>query len=276
MNDPSVLSDNVYLAKGTWNDKERRKKALLTNFLAVQTDPAAIVAAAIDLQNDRLLAKHSGDVIRFVAANKDIINTPECKAISKARIDWSLEEIAKMPTYFLDCMKDNYESPDWIQMALDREKREESEDFSRDNPQASYAELFWVKVLMYRSDVDPTDIFPVYIKHVDPRVMHVPFGVTIFTSISGDLLDQVDQYYRSKAVLSPMITCRRNVQLLRDDQARTLTPYMDTCWSHWYTSTVYIETPYACYLFPSKVEIDVTEKPLCTSPVSTTTCSRLP
>lgn len=258
--DIQVLSDNIFLSRKQWNENQQVKQALLQKFLSVQTDPAAIVAAAIELKEYVLLSKHSDKVLETLMDASTSLH--QVAPVAKARIEWSPTEIAKLPQSFLDYMADDFEKPNWIKHANDQEEAAEDESisslFRSNNPQANYAERFWIKVLMYRTDVDPAVIFPCYMRHVDPRLMHVPFKVVKFESTTGDLLDQIDEYYGTGATLSPMITCRRNVQLLRDNLPNTLTPYAELSEGiNWYAKTVYIEAPYASYLCPTRVEADV-------------------
>lgn len=105
---------------------------------------------------------------------------------------------------------------------------------------------------------DKKRLYECYSYACHPKLMHFPMR---FTQIRGELLSQVHDHYAVSSI-SPLITYRRNIEVVLDNKRYLHYKYCD-CKKRMSSScggltlhTMSVEFPYMCYVYVDHIEVD--------------------
>lgn len=212
-------------------------------------------------QNSRTdLSKYKTAILKVLNTSTD---TSVLYTISKWDIAWNREEVTQLPQSYLDQQLHGYwRTPVRVDAADDEDVYD---DYARrKNIQCSTAELFWITIMMDRqayTDANMAAIFTLYMKNVNPRLLHLPVKIRRFSARpkdEPDLLEQMFEYYKSES-LSPVIASRQLPMLIPSSVLHSYYyQWSDECYVLLSQGdTLHIEAPHMSYFFGQQILLTV-------------------
>lgn len=180
--------------------------------------------------------------------------------VESGKITFTLDDVKQLNLQFIEYMLNDSFDTNCID-ASDKQaphlKNEDADWYIIKAPMKP-RERFWVNVVASRYDEIKNKDTLLYCLGTDSdqRLRYMPQPVKIFT---GDLLPHIVQHY-SRANISPLIMCRRNLGIVLGNESNPSYEYKQFIKNGSFMCNSFtIEMPYMSYVYVDRVEIDISD-----------------